>query len=273
MTLRHLTLHVDGDDGLQARTAVASMLAKRNGASISGVFVVHLPDVPPFIAAEVGPELQQQFLDSAREQEVQLRTGFVDTMQREGIAYEWLSREGGMITEMVRAARTTDLTVVSQEEDGTSGFGILPDSMVLESGRPVIVVPNIAAPKTIGKRILVAWNGSREAARAVNDAMALLETAEVVNLVSMVEDNGRTEQAEDSAIESHLARHEIQIEHSHYRPSDIDAGEMLLSRAADTGSDLIIMGAYGHSRLREWILGGATRSVLEHMTVPVFMSH
>ncbi len=273
MTLQHITLHVDGDKGLQARTTVVGMLASQHGASVSGVFVIHLPDIPPFIAAEIGPELQQQFLESAREQEAGLRADFVEAMHNESVPFEWLSREGGMITEMVHAARTTDLTVVSQAEDGTSGFGILPDSIVLESGRPVIVVPNITAPQSVGKRILVAWNGSREAARAVNDAMPLLEKAETVNLVSMFEGDSSIKEAEDSAIESHLARHGIEVEHNHYRPADIDAGEMLLSRAADTSSDLIVMGAYGHSRLREWILGGATRSVLEHMIVPVFMSH
>jgi nucleotide-binding universal stress UspA family protein len=137
------------------------------------------------------------------------------------------------------------------------------------------VVPYIGGSDIIGRRALVAWNASREAARALNDAIPLLEDAENVTVLSVNPKRGIRGEGDLPAadIALHLARHGMKAEASYVVAEDIGVGDALLSRAADLGSDLIVMGGYGHSRLREIVLGGATRTVLRHMTVPVLLSH
>ena len=128
---------------------------------------------------------------------------------------------------------------------------------------------------TVGSHVLVAWNATREAARAVNDAMPILQKAEKVTVLSVnppsEEAGGPAWPAADIAL--HLARHGVTAEASSTVSLEIDVGNAILSRAADFGSDLIVMGGYGHSRQREFILGGVTRTLLQHMTVPVIMAH
>ena len=138
-----------------------------------------------------------------------------------------------------------------------------------------MIVPYAGRFDTVGSNVLVAWNATREAARAVNDAMPILQKAEKVTVLSInppsEEAGGPVWPAADIAL--HLARHGVKAEASSTVSHEIDVGNAILSRAADFGSDLIVMGGYGHSRQREFILGGVTRTLLGHMTVPVIMSH
>ena len=122
---------------------------------------------------------------------------------------------------------------------------------------------------------MIAWNASREAARAVKNAMPFLERAEAVDVVTFHPHTGRDAHGElpGADIALHLARHGIQVDVQRLDCDDIDVGNALLSHAADRGSDLLVMGCYGHSRLREWVLGGATRTILQSMTVPIVMAH
>jgi nucleotide-binding universal stress UspA family protein len=137
------------------------------------------------------------------------------------------------------------------------------------------VVPYIGAATPPGKRVIVAWNGGREAARAVNDALPLLVAADQVDVVCVNPGRGEEDDADLPGADLclHLARHGVKAEAQELVASDIEAGDLLLSRAADSGADLIVMGAYGHARWREVVLGGVTRQLLNQMTVPVFMSH
>jgi nucleotide-binding universal stress UspA family protein len=146
------------------------------------------------------------------------------------------------------------------------------EDVVLSSGHPTLVVPYAGRFETLGERhILVAWNGSREAVRAVHDALPFLREARSVTVVAAdLDEDGRKSL---DLMAEHLARHEISTDLEPTTAADISVGDLLLSRTADLGSDLIVMGAYGHSRAREWILGGVTQHLLEQMTVPVLMSH
>ncbi len=137
------------------------------------------------------------------------------------------------------------------------------------------MIPYTGTYPRIGRRVLVAWNASREATRAVTDAMPFLEHA---GLVTVLTANARTTDMghgdlPGADIALHLARHGVRAEAAPTHSGDVDVGEWLLSRAADLEVDLMVMGAYGHSRLRELVMGGATRSILQHMTVPVLFSH
>ena len=150
----------------------------------------------------------------------------------------------------------------------------------MRCGRPVLVVPYIGAvmrgaEPVIGRRIMVAWDAGREAARAVSDALPLLQQAERVDLivVNAVKGAHRHGPEPGADIAQHLARHDVHVQVDHLQVHDLSPADTLLSLLSDRDSDLLVMGAYAHSRMREIVLGGVTRNMLEHMTVPVLMSH
>jgi nucleotide-binding universal stress UspA family protein len=172
-------------------------------------------------------------------------------------------------------ARYADLVVVSQtdldEPASTRLIGALPEQVVLDGGRAVLVIPYSGSFSHIGKRVLVAWDGSIEATRAVFNALPLLRTAAAVALVEFKPEQAAGRQP-GADLAQYLARHGVACE-VHVEPLPIRAGEALLSLAADLGSDLIVMGAYGHSRFREIVLGGVSETIFASMTVPVLMAH
>ena len=140
---------------------------------------------------------------------------------------------------------------------------------------PVLVVPYAGRYETVGRRVLIGWSATREAARAVSDAMPLLAAAEIVTVLTIDAREGTDAHGElpGADISLHLARHGVKAEIERTVSAGIPAGDVLLSRAADLGADLLVIGAYGHSRVRELLLGGVTRSILQSMTLPVLMSH
>ena len=172
-------------------------------------------------------------------------------------------------------ARRYDLGVVMQSDDKNGvNNDILIEATLFESGRPVIVVPYIQKEGMNLDRIVCCWDGSRAAARAINDALPLLQKARAVELFIVAnEKTGNGREIRGVAIGSHLARHGIKVEVVTLPAADIDVANVILSRVADCSASMIVMGGYGHSRFREFILGGATRGVLTTMTVPVFISH
>ena len=150
----------------------------------------------------------------------------------------------------------------------------MPDNVILSCGRPVLVIPYVGDYETIGENIMIAWDASAMAARAVHDALPVLQAAKTVTVMVVIPKDGGPETGDlpGAAISAHLARHGISAEADHMQ-SDLDPGNMLLSRAADKSADLIVMGAYGHARWTEMMLGGVTKHLLAHMTVPTLMSH
>ena len=174
-------------------------------------------------------------------------------------------------------ARAADLVVASQTDldwAGTEDLDVA-DRLVIESGRPVLIVPNAGMHNRIGDKVLVAWNARREAARAVFDALPLLQGAKDVKVV-WVNPQSERELAQDipaADICAALARHGVKCQATEQVAPRAGVGETLLACAKDFKADLIVMGCYGHTRLREFVFGGASRHVLAHMSVPVMMSH
>jgi len=169
----------------------------------------------------------------------------------------------------------SDVVVCSQLDPNTQVFGDMnqPEHIIMGSGRPVLTIPYIGFPKSIGENVVIAWDGSREASRAVHDAMPLLTKASKVHIFAAESKKQINEELIAADLAEHLARHNVNVEASPSVLKDVPVGEALLSRVNDYGADLIVMGAYGHSRLREYTLGGTTRTILESMTVPVLMTH
>lgn len=186
---------------------------------------------------------------------------------------DWLALDNASWTEIAAAARCMDLCVIGQAEleGGAASYSPeLPGVLALGSGRPVLVVPSVGEYATIGEHVLIAWNGQREAARAVFDAIPFLDKASRVSAVAV---GPLPRRSTGDELKSYLSYRGIQAEVEHVPSTEMEVGDLLLSRAADLGADLLVMGTYGHSRLRELVFGGVTRGILRRMTLPVLMSY
>jgi nucleotide-binding universal stress UspA family protein len=276
MGLKDVLVHVDNDPACVSRIDVAVALAAQHGAHLTGLHAMAWPRLPGYVELELPPnflEEQQRMLEVlAREGEERFR----ERARRRGVDGEWRVDEGDVIAMTKLHARYADLTVVGQGRDITNApydLNFLPEELALGVGRPIVVVPRYGTFEKVGERILVAWNGSREATRAVHDALPLLQRASKVTILSINPESDSGPRVPSADIALHLARHGVAAEAASTPGLDMGVGDFLLSRAADLSVDLIVMGAYGHSRVREMVLGGVTRHMLQNMTVPVLMSH
>jgi nucleotide-binding universal stress UspA family protein len=164
--------------------------------------------------------------------------------------------------------------VVGQAEpDKLAGEDLIIEAALFQSGRPVMVVPYIQRAGLKLDRIMVCWDGGRTAARAIGDAVPFLARAKAIDIIIVATEQGRKDELPGADMGQHLARHGVKVEVKRLVAGDTDVPNLLLSHAADSAADLMVMGGYGHSRLREFILGGTTRAILQSMTLPVLMSH
>ncbi|MGQ0662909.1 MAG: universal stress protein [Pseudomonadota bacterium] len=275
MGYKDLLVYADTTETAKARLELALRLAADHRAHLAALYVMHRPSVPGYIAAELPAEVFASHEKMLREDAAQAEKLARDLAARAGLDLEWRTTRGDVVEIAQLHARHVDLTIVSQAGEGAAATlaADLPEALVMGSGRPVLVVPRFGTFATVGERVLVAWNATRESTRAVNDALPLLRRAKraFVLVVNPQESAEARLQGTDMAL--HLARHGVAVEATTTRTAELGIGDVLLSRAADFGADLIVMGAYGHSRLREIVLGGATRHLLQHMTVPVLMAH
>jgi nucleotide-binding universal stress UspA family protein len=278
MTYRTIVVHAGADARRRERLEIAAKLAAQFDAHLVGLFALTELMVPFALGGNAGMviEAERRWRD---EVEAQARREFAAAAAAAGAQKtEWRRSDRGALGATRLSARYADLVVVGQHDPDRSIEERLPgyftEELVLSAGRPVLVVPYAGRFATVGTRVLVAWNASAEAARAVTDALPLLARAKSVEVVAFEPQRPDADHgAEPGAdIALFLVRHGVKVSVARQQ-AGIDVGSQILSRAADTEADLIVMGAYGHSRTRELVLGGATRSLLEAMTVPVLMAH
>jgi nucleotide-binding universal stress UspA family protein len=276
--IRDIALYVD-DRPLSARLAELSVaLARRFDARLVGVHVGSMLTMPVFLDAGPSPELLEALEAEMLKRADAARAQFDTALGRAGVVGEWRLDRGALLGEALVHARYADLVVIGQHDpdrDFSTFARVSPADLVLAAGRPVLVVPHAGRFADCGQRVIVAWNGSREAARAVHDAMPILRAAREVSVMTIDEDGGDGAPGRwpGADIAAHLARHGVNVTARHAIAGEISVADALLNRVADDGADLIVMGAYGTSRAREFVLGGATRDLLRTMTVPVLMSH
>lgn len=276
MPLKDLLVHVGNDPACPTRVDVAITLAAAHDAHLTGIHVLVWPLIPPYIASQLPPEAHEIQGRQLRDAASRARAMFEERARLGGVRHEWRSVEGDLIETMTLHARYSDLAVVGQgidSDDYERGLPTLAAELALSVGRPVLVVPRYGTFTTVGERVLVAWNGSREATRAVNDAIPILQRAGKATVLTIDSEGEHRHRVPGADVSLHLARHGITVEAASTPATSISVGDALLSYAADLVADLIVMGAYGHSRLRERVLGGVTRHLLQSMTVPVLMSH
>ncbi|HKC43493.1 MAG TPA: universal stress protein [Burkholderiales bacterium] len=277
MTYKTILVHVDSGKRCVTRLDIAAQLAQRFEAHLVGLHALTVVRLPGYAAAEGGVVVREEQKRLATEYAKQAEGVFRGAMARAGLANaEWRASFDDVLEAVTLNARYADLVVVGQP-DPDEGSGVEPDfahRLVLAAGRPMLVVPYAGEFRTVGKRVLVAWNAGREATRAVTDAIPFLRTADEVTVTAVRP--GRTPghgEVPGADIGLYLSRHGVRVKVAAIEATDIDAGNELLSRAADLSCDLIVMGAYGHSRVSELVLGGVTRTLFDSMTVPVLMSH
>jgi nucleotide-binding universal stress UspA family protein len=246
-------------------------------AHLAGIAFLYDPIVPVsgagYIPAEV---IETQERDNEAATKAALDR-FTAASARAGVTAEPLTLSAsfaGVGEQFGRIARRFDLSIVGQAEPETSAVEeIIAESALFESGRPVVIVPYIQKAPLKLDNVMLCWDGSRAAARAIGDAMPLLARAGRVEVVIVANERGKKDEIEGADMGAHLARHGLKVEVNRTALGDIDVADVILSHAADAGSDFIVMGGYGHSRLREFVLGGVTRSIFRSMTAPVLMSH
>lgn len=270
-----LLVHIDAGPHNAARLAVARDLAARHGAEVTALYAV----MSSFVEVPLALEAAGPALDALRALDDERRASAREAVERlaatPGPRVRWAEADSiAPIGAFVAQAAYADLLVLGQREPQPFASGTPADfveSVVIGSGRPALVLPHVGVPATPGRNVLVAWKESAASVHALAGAMPLLQKAERVTVVEWAADDSRS--AGPLGIASHLAGHGVTAERRRYPETPATTGELILSMAADIGADLVVMGCYGHSRAREWALGGATRTLLASMTVPVLMAH
>ena len=246
-------------------------------AHLTGVAFIYEPVVPisgaGYIPAEV-IEIQRDDNETAAEAAIKSFTADTD---QAGISAEPLITNASLAgagDHFARMARRFDLAIVGQAEPEISSMEqIIGETTLFESGRPMIMVPYIQKAPFKTDNVMICWDGSRTATRAVADAIPIIRKSGRVEIVIVTNERGKEDEIEGADIGQHLARHGLKVDVHRIPGGNIDIADALLSHAADSSADLMVMGGYGHSRLREFVLGGVTRSIFESMTVPVLLSH
>lgn len=282
MTYRSMMTVVDGSPAAQQRAETAAMLAARFDAHLTGVFPrPALPvsawdepvywGLPPVIPPAVPPEVLAAHERRTDTQAEDARLAFEAAAGAAGCRSDWLVLPADSGAGVLELIRRTDLTVLPAGRLPTVGpTGAGAADLALAGGGPALILPERAGDSTPGRRIVVAWNGSREAARAVRDAWPFLSTAETVHvvIVSPAEADGP-----DSRLQRYFEEHGCTAQVVVVREADAGAAEILRGQVRTLQADLIVMGLYGQSRLRETVLGGVSRSLLRDPPVPILVSH
>jgi nucleotide-binding universal stress UspA family protein len=277
MTYRTILVHVPLVEA-DVQIALAAALAKESGAHLTGI--CSLVEVALLRSATQNPFLRleaakiDELIKREYDQAALAKKRFDAIAGRVGVAHDWMTGEGDAADLIIHACRLQDLAVVEQGGD-PSDLLWGPAVQLALSGHPALIVPRSWPSPQFGRRAVVAWNGSSQAAAAVRKALPLLRRAEQVSVLV-----GHSRAAFPAAmrppeldIVAYLRHEGVIAEAKDFAGSDAEAGAGILRFATDGDADLIVMGAFGRSRFKEWILGGATRHVLEKMTVPVFMAH
>jgi nucleotide-binding universal stress UspA family protein len=277
MSFRHILVHVDAAPASRTRLQLALALARHFGARLSGLHVISEPGVPPYFKPSAVERIAALYAENAREAADQAASLFAEETRAAGAAAAWQCAAGDLAGLIAERARFADLVVLGQFDTesprGITAF-LLPAKVVFGAAAPVLVIPNGAACRELGGHVLVAWDGSREAARAVRDAMPLLQAARHVSLLAVdpLRQGHMQQGAQTSGLVDYLAQHGIAATAIEVSSGRRGATEDILRRARALGADLLVMGAYGHSRVWEFVAGGTTPELLERTTIPVLMS-
>lgn len=277
MGYKDILVHLDSSPACATRIDIGVQLARTFDAKLTGLYVVGLAPMHQYAEADLGPELveahDRYMRDAAREAERM----FHDRSRAANISAEWRQVEGALPDLVLLHGRFADLIIAGQRnaerlDPGTAPE--LPEHLILDAGRPVLIVPHTGAFPTVGERVIIAWKSNRGAARAVNDSLPFLKAAKEVCVVAINPEGGISGEGDHPAedVVAHLSRHGITAQTRSPTAERGTLGQTLRDTIGSFGADLVVMGAFGRSRWRELILGGVTRTMLGSMNVPTLMS-
>lgn len=281
MSFKTILVHVDRETNAQPLLKAAVRLAEQNQAHLIGTYVAHAME--PYIARlnelALSPEIMKTLMREEINRADAIKSLFKAATEEQNLVAEWRfdpDIRTGVTNSVLDQARSADILVIGEEyKDPATGMpGSLVGPLIMNCARPTIVVPDAYDDKSLGEFVFVAWDGSRESSRAVFDALPLLKNARNV-WVHRVISNDEAKRHDESVtrdLADALARHGINLELSESVSTARKVGEELISVAGSRGADCIVMGAYGHSRVHDLLLGGATRHILANSKVPLIMS-
>jgi nucleotide-binding universal stress UspA family protein len=270
MSFKDILVHLDGGERDATRTAIALGIAGRFGARLTGLFARIDRHGPSVVARRESSSLQ-----GAAEASEQ---AFTEAATASGVnARFWRlshGEPGHVLSETAICARFADLVVLGQHQEGDATPAEFVEQLMLQSGRPCLIIPAMGSYPTVGTNVVVAWNGGREATRALHDAMPFIEGATAIEVVTIhsAQRSGPGATVPPVNIRDHLSAHGVTVTREQLAGEDIGVMDLLLSRTFDLGADLLVMGGHGGYHL-PFLKGSGTRHILRHMTVPVLMSH
>jgi len=277
--IKDILVHLQGNDEDQTRLAFAKLIANQHSAFITGIFTNLIPE-NRFVAGDgsmMAAQATAEMRTKAKEDGDKMETLLSKSLQNLGLESELrriditLAMAGNALA---KEARTADLMIATRPYDHYTATPEMLEDVLFNSGRGVLFAPPSIKPNGNIDHVVVAWRNTRESARAISGALPILVDAKNVT-IAMVTERSTSHNEDDmpgADIARHLVRHGINVDIRHIKDWSNPA-EALLNEVEKTGSKLLVMGGYGHSRFREWVLGGVTRDVLSKAQVPVFMSH
>lgn len=271
MAIKDIVIYLDNDEGCKNRIRSTAKLCHQLGAHLTGLYISRVLKVHPYPYTYLPTSAFETMAADAGKKRTEVEGLFTDLCSGEGINGEFRSDTSQLSDNLSIQSRYADLLVVPRRHGGEPNLNIefqLPE-ILPTSACPVLVLPDNSTPMTqLPTRAMVAWNGSHESARALNSALPMLSQVNLIDIVSVSNDD-----AEANHIARHLAHHGFEVRVHLVEGSGFNAGKTLLDQAMSLESELLVMGAYGHSRFREHLLGGATRYMLDHANLPVLYSH
>jgi nucleotide-binding universal stress UspA family protein len=286
MGLKHILLDLESTPDPVPSREMALGLARAHDALVTALYVRMIRERPistlrsSMIAGDMATDFRRM-TETQSEEDVRIERDAIERFMKAAAAAtvtadhvgEIVTDASGVVPHLVHHGRTADLIVTGRAGDNGQGadLGTIHD-VLFGAGVPVVIVPAMPAG-SIGRRVAIAWNGSRESARAVQDALPILDRAESVNVVCVDQASPGANLPPGAELARYLGCHGIETSVDDIHDSTLTVGDTILGHLEDLGADLLVMGAYGHSRLREFVLGGVTKRILAHTTVPVLMSH
>jgi nucleotide-binding universal stress UspA family protein len=277
--LKRIALHVEKDQACAGRTVTALALARRFEAELLGIYVNYTWTHYPYSESVIPSAAYEVMLQQLAQEHDRCHAEFERCVADTGIAAQWRNPGGRPDETLPLHARCADLLVTSQAHERETDSIVDPymvENVIMNAGRPVLVVPYAGEYTSVGNRILVCWDGGREAARALVDAAPFVHSAEEIFVLTLDGDSAamRARETVPGDLQAWFRAQGYGDPRMLVRETaGIGYGNAILNAASDHGCDLIVMGLYGHSRMREWVLGGASRDMLDAMTVPVLFSH
>lgn len=280
MTYKTIMVCLNEVDRIERLLDFAIEIADHQNAHILGLYVIPAVQIYPSVTIDVSSQVFDAYREFFKRHAQRVKDLFDSCMRRSGLRSEWCLVNGEtplVANAVIEHGMAADLIIASQV-DRSDSFGVELDfveRLVMGLGRPLLLVPNATTSRTLRGKVLIGWNGTREAARAAFDAIPLLQQAEAVTITWV--DPQKTLEAPRTVpcaeLATALTRHSVTTTAEGFPTAGLTAGQALKMRALDLGADLLVMGAYGHTRISEFVFGGATDFMLKNMPIPILMSH